>query len=329
MSQSFTQRLAAPISYEFGLVPGFQNNPLNLSATEIDKAAADPNYLDGIKYSSSNVISAYGKLSYSPRLFGNRKTRINLIQYYHYYHDISERSYQSTTVSVKQSLGNYRYLLLGYGILPEYYLRNYLVTDPATLISDRQNCSFGTDRAWLGFEHRLSRRNRLEYRVTVRQEIYPAPFSRYDMSMREGAISLESDQFNGISSDLEIRYGMADNDNQFDELDRSYRFLNMRPSLTLTIPGKHRLNLSGRYDQRAYDSEEPDDPLHAGRYQEEFRLDVSLMPKFSESLVIEPFAGYRERRVDSSDEVVRGLKSFSRYWFGVRVGFKSVIDMYF
>ncbi|MBT3229299.1 MAG: hypothetical protein HN355_09475, partial [Candidatus Marinimicrobia bacterium] len=115
----------------------------------------------------------------------------------------------------------------------------------------------------------------------------------------------------------------------YDALDRSYKYLNIRPSLTIRLPGNHRLRLAARFDQRAYDSEQNDDPLHAGRYQDEYRFDFSILPKLDGPFIVEPFAGYRERSVDSSDPKVRDLKSFSRYWFGVRFGFKSVIDMYF
>ncbi len=328
-AQSFIQSLAAPVFYEIGLQPGFQSNPLNLSDLEIEKAAGDPRYLDGINYSSSNVTSLYGKLNWSPRFYKGRKTRFRSQIFYHYYHDIQERSYQSFSFSVKQSLGNYRYLSGGYWILPKYYLRNYLIKDQATLRSTRQNCSFGTDRLWLGFEHRLSRKNRLEYRLNVRREIYQAPFAHYDMQLQELGLKLKIDQFKVAALVLDLQYGMAENDNQIDQRDRSYNYLNIRPTLTLTLTKKYRLRLAGRYDQRAYGSEQLDDPLHAGRYQEEFRLDLSFLPKMPNKLVLEPFAGYRERRVDSSDPLVRELKSFSRYWVGIRVGFRSVIDMYF
>lgn len=328
-SQGILQRLAAPLFYEIGLQPGFQSNPFNLSDLEIEKAANDPDYLDDSAYSSSNLISLYAKLKWSPRLFKGRKTRFNGQVFYHYYHDIPQRTYQSYSINIKQSLGQYRYLSGGYWILPEYYLRNYLIRDPATQIIDRQNCSFGTDRLWLGFEHRLTRKNRIEYRLNVRQEVYQAPFARYDMQMQEIGFKLAIDQFKPLRLNLELQYGFADNDNQIDDKDRSFRYLNLRPTLTLPFGGDHRIRLSGRYDQRAYGSEQLDDPLHAGRYQEEFRLDITYLPRFSSSFRVEPFAGYRERRVDSSDPAVRDLKSFSRYWFGIRLGFKSVIDMYY
>ena len=328
-AQSFIQNLTAPVFYEIGLQPGFQSNPFNLSALELEKAAADPDYLDQIAYSSSNLVSMYAKLNWSPRLFKGRKTRFGGQVFYHHYHDIPERSYQSFSFNVKQSLGKYRYLRGGYWILPEYYLRNYLIKDRATQISARQNCSFGTDRLWLGFEHRLTRKNRIEYRLNIRQELYQAPFARYDMQMQEVDFKLTVDQFKPMRLVLEFQYGLADNDNQVDEKDRSFRYLNLRPTLTLPLGGEHRIRLAGRYDQRVYGSEQLDDPLHAGRYQEEFRLDVSYLPNFSESFRVEPFAGYRQRLVDSSDPAVRDLKSFSRYWFGIRLGFKSVIDMYY
>ena len=328
-SQSFVQRLAAPVFYELAVQPNFQSNPLNLSSVEIIKAAQDSEYLDGIAYSSSNVVSFSGKLNYSPRLFAGRKTRFNLQLNHHYYHDIPERSYQSYSLGVRQSLGKYRYLNLGYWILPEYYLRNYRYQDIRTLRTNRESCKFGTDRFWLGLKHRITKRNTIEYRLTLRNEIYQAPFSQYDMRMLEGDLKLNLGQFNSLTLNTELQYGVADNDNEYDALDRSYKYLNIRPSLTIRLPGNHRLRLAARFDQRAYDSEQNDDPLHAGRYQDEYRFDFSILPKLDGPFIVEPFAGYRERSVDSSDPKVRDLKSFSRYWFGVRFGFKSVIDMYF
>ena len=328
-SQSLFQRLAAPVFYELGVKPNFQSNPLNLSSVEILKAAQDSDYLNGIAYSSSNVVSFTGKLSYSPRLFAGRKTRFNLQFNHHYYHDIPERTYQTYSMGIRQSLGQYRFLDLGYWILPEYYLRNYLVRDVRTLQSSREVCNFGTDRIWLGLQHRLSKKNKIEYRLTVRNEIYQAPFSHYDMNMLEADLKLIVGQFNGLSLVTEFQYGAADNINDYDDRDRSYKYLNIRPSMTLEMPGDHRIRLAGRYDQRAYESEQNDDPLHAGRYQDEVRIDFTLIPNISGPFLVEPFAGYRERRVDSSDQSVRELKSFSRYWFGVRFRFKSVIDMYF
>ncbi|MBC8374635.1 MAG: hypothetical protein H8E26_01245 [FCB group bacterium] len=328
-SQTLLQRLAAPIFYELGVEPNFQSNPLNLSEVEISKASQDADYLNGISYSSSNVLSFSGKLTYSPRLFAGRKTRLHLQLNHHTYHDIPERSYQSYSASIRQSLGKYRYLDVGYWILPQYYLRNYRFQDFRTLQTSRQVCNLGTDRLWLGFQHRLNKRNTIEYRITVRNEIYEAPFSHYDMNMLEGDLKLGVSQFKNLLLSTEIQYGLADNNNSYDDKDRSYTYLNIRPSLTLKISGNHKIRLSGRYDQRAYESEENDDPLHAGRYQDEIRMELTLLPKLSGPFIVEPFAGYRVRRVDSSVEAVRELKSFSRYWFGVSFGFKSVIDMYF
>ncbi len=328
-SQNLLQRLGAPVFYELGVQPNFQSNPLNLSSVEILKAGSDSDYLNGIAYSSSNVLSFSGKLNYSPRLFAGRKSRFSLQLNHHYYHDIPERSYQSYSMGFRQSLGKYRYINLGYWILPEYYLRNYLFRDTRTRLSSREVCNFGTDRLWLGFQHRLSKKNTLEYRLTVRNEIYQAPFSHYDMNMLEGDLKLVVGQFKAISLATEFQYGVADNNNDYDDKDRSYKYLNIRPSMTLNLPGKHRVRFSGRYDQRAYESEQNDDPLHAGRYQDEVRIEITGLPQLDGAFLVEPYVGYRERRVDSSDEAVRELKSFSRYWFGVRFKFKSVIDMYF
>jgi len=328
-SQSLSSRLAAPVFYEIGIAPSFQSNPLNLSDVEIKKAAADTDYLNGIQYSSSNVVSLSAKINYAPRLFAGRKTRINSTLNSHYYPDIQERSYQSFSVNVTQSLGKYRYFSMGYWILPEYYLRNYLITDPATLISSREVCNFGTDRFGVGLEHRLSKKNSLEYEFNLRREIYQAPFSHFDLQMLEGSLTFRIGQFHALNMTANVQYGVADNNNRIDEIDRSYKYLNIHPTFTLMLPGKHKLQLATRYDQRAYHSEQTEDPLHSGRYQDEIRMDVTLLPSLSGNVNVEPFFGYRKRQVDSIDPAVRDLKSFSRYWFGISFGFKSVIDMYF
>ena len=328
-AQSLGQRLAAPIFYELGLQSGYQSNPLNLSGPELEKAAAEPDYLDGAEYSSSQVITAYGKLHFAPALLGGRKTRVGLQAYYHQYLSIPQRNYQSYALTVKQSLGKYRYLSAGYNLLPHYYLRNYRFADTASLIVSRQPTVFGTDRLWLGFEHRLTIRDRLSYRLSRRQELYQAPFARYDLEMLEASLKLHVGHWQQVPFQIEYQYGQATNANELDTKNRSYRYLNVRPSLSVTLPGQYRLRIAGRYDQRSYASEAFDDPLHAGRYQEEFRLDISLIPHLNGPLVIEPLIGYRERRVASQLATVSALKSFTRYWFGIRVGYKSVIDMYF
>jgi hypothetical protein len=328
-AQSLVQNLAAPVFYELSVQPNFQSNPLNLSDLEIQKASVDSDYLNGIAYSSSNVISFSVKLNYSPRLFAGRKTRFQTQLNHHSYSDIPERSYQSYSMGIRQSLGKYRYLNIGYWILPEYYLRNFLFKDTRTLQSSREVCNFGTDRIWLGFQHRFLKKNTLEYRLTVRNEIYQAPFSHYDMKMLEGDLKIVVNEFKKFLLSSEFQYGLADNNNNYDDKDRSYQYFNIRPSMTFKIPGNHRFRLSGRYEQRAYESEQNDDPLHAGRYQDEIRFDVTLLPSLNGAYTVEPFFGFRERRVDSSDPMIRELKSFERYWFGIRFGFKSVIDMYF
>ena len=328
-AQSLSQRLMAPVFFEIGIDPNYQSNPLNLSDVEIEKAGSDTVYLGGIKYSSSNVVSFSGKLNYAPKLISGRKTRISAQVNIHAYRDIPERSYQTYSIGLRQSLGKYRYLNLGYWILPEYYLRHFLLENPQTLLSNRESCSFGTDRLWLGLEHRLSKKNKVEYRLTVRNEIYQAPFSHYNLQMLEGDLKFGIEPFKSVKLTAEIQYGLADNLNDYDQNDRSYKYLNLRPSLTARVAGNHQIRLAARYEQRAYNSEHYDDPLHAGRYQDEIRFDFTLLPSLQGPLKVEPYFGYRERRVESSDATIHDLKSFSRYWFGIRFGFKSVIDMYF
>lgn len=328
-SQTLFQRLSAPVFFTGGIQPTYHSNPLNLSEREIEIAANDSEYLGGIAFVSSRVLSVDAALKWAPRIWNGRKSEFSTQIYHHHYFDIRERTYLTWSLRLTQSLGNYRYFSAGYWLLPEYYLRHYNFQDPSSGLYDRKNCSFGTDRLWLGLEHRITKKNRIEYRLNRRQELYQAPFSSYDMQMNELDIILKSRQWKPVSFNFEFQYGESRNVNALDEKDRSYRYLNLRPTFWLKLPAKQSLKIGGRYDQRVYESDQHEDPLHAGRFQDELRLDLSWRIPYGEQMELEPFFTYRERRVDASEEEIAELKSFTRYWFGISMSFDSVIDMYF
>jgi len=315
---------------ETGLQPAWQSNPLNLSEPEIEKAAAGTGYLGDVDAVQSRVLSLYTVVSYDPRIFNGRRTAFELRGFYHSHFDIPQRNYASLNVSIRQSLGGWRFLEAGYGLLPSLYLRHYRFDNHPSILPGRYACRFGTERGWLEFQHRITPATSLQYRLTRRIERYQAPFSHYDMQMLEAAVGLRSKPLRAVTARFEVQYGQASNDNHLDDLDRSYSYLNIRPALNFPIPGDllRSISLDGRFDQRAYQSDEITDPLHAGRYQYEYRLDLRLFPQSKDRMNWYPFLGYRQRIVESDSDFVQDLKSFKRWWFGIRIGLNSTIDIY-
>jgi len=328
-AQTFIQRLSAPVSLEFGLQPAWQANPLNLSALEMDRLAADSGYLGGIQTTDSRVITGLAKWRYAPRLWEGRKTAFYSSLFYHLYLDIEERTYLSFTLSVRQSFGRWRFLEMGYGVLPSLYLRHYFYNLDPGIQPGRYACDFGTDRIWLEFEKRLTPKLWLGSRVTGRTERYSAPFSHYDMRKLEGLVSVDWRPRGDWRTGLEASYGHSANQNMADDHDRSFHYLDVDGSLRIPL-GKPfaALELDGAVEQRAYLSDDQLDELHSGRYHIEYRLESRLWLPEGERFSWYPYAGYRHRAVESDSDLVRDLKSFTRWWVGVRVSFTSIIDIY-
>lgn len=329
-AQDLLQVLAAPIDLELGLQPAHQSNPLNLSEIERDRAARGYGNLGEIDYAESNVLSAFFSLDYDPRIFKGRKTAFDVNATIHQHQQIPERDYGFLSMSIRQSLGSWRFLEIGHSYLPSLYLRDYYFPGQGDWVAGRYACVFGTTRSWLEYQHRLAEGLSLEYRATQRVERYGAPFSHYDMIMAEVAMGVRFKPLRAVSTRLEFQYGQAENQNEFDDIDRSYQYLNIRPSITLPVPGEWIRNVSiqGRFDQRAYESDSATDPLHAGRYQYEYRLDLRLNPRDVGRVGWSPYFGYRQRVVESESQYVEDLKSFSRWWLGIRVSFRTTFDIY-
>lgn len=327
-AQTFVQRLAAPIKFQWGLEPEYQSNPLSFSPLEQDSIGNDPSILGSAKTIDSGVLTGLLKIYYEPRLLGDRATRISIFSFYHYYTSISDKNYFSVNVNVVQPLGNWMYIKAGYSIVPSYYLRHYRDTEMAG--GTRYPCTYSTEKYYLAFEHRMGKKLTVEYRGQTRVQYYNPHFTEYDIRIWEGSLRLGYVPSKRWTIDLTGLYGWAQDVNQLELDDRSYRSLEITPGLTYNWRDGFlkRVNIELAYNHRQYLSEIVDDPLHNGRAQADKQVTVSLYPRTTGKLDWYVYGGYRQRDVESNVQHTVDLKSFKRWDIGLRVTFETIWDFY-
>lgn len=327
-AQTLLQRLAAPVRFQWGLEPEYQSNPLNLSDVEQVELATDPTILGSAETIDSGVLTGLLKIYYEPRLAGRFTTRFFLFNFYHYYTGIPDKNYASVNFTAIQPLGNWRYAKMGYSYVPSYYLRHYKDAD----LNDgvRYACDYTTDRLWLAFEHRIGRKLTVEWRGQMRSQYYNAHFTEYDVDIREGILDLRFEPNSRLDIDLNGVYAWAEDVNDHDPQNRSYRNLEVTPGVAYSWREGflRRMALDVAFRQRDYLSEEENDPLHNGRVQMETEVNVSVFPRNEGKFGWYVYGGYRQRQVDSDYQRTIDLKSFQRWHAGVRFTFDTIWDIY-
>jgi len=241
---------------------------------------------------------------------------------------MKDKNYASFNLTVIQPLGSWRYVKAGYSLVPSYYLRHYLDSDMHDGI--RYACTYSTDRIWIGFEHRLGKKITLEYRSQFRAQYYNPHFTEYDVRIGEGSLDLRYEPSQQWDFGVAGLYGWAQDANQQDPSDRSYRSLEVMPTVTCTRKNGllRRATIDLAYRQRDYISDIPTDPLHNGRTQADKEVVVTLYPRISGNFNWYVYGGYRQRNVESDYQTTVEIKSFQRWHMGVRFTFDTIWDVY-
>ncbi len=327
-AQTLLQRMAAPVKFQWGLETGYQSNPLNLSRVEQNELAFDPTPLGTAKTIDSGVLTSLLKIYYRPLLFDNHPTRFYLFSFYHRFTSIAQKNYFSLNLTLEQPLGNWRFLKIGYGYVPKYYLRNYLDEDLGDKL--RYSCTYATTKFWAGFEHRLGRKVTLEWRGQTRARYYTSRFTEYDVQILEGSLDARYEPSAYWRFKLHVLYGWARDVNRQDEENRSYRSLEFTPGLVYTLRSGFikRLSAELAVRQRAYLSEVATDPLHNGRGQIDREVRAALYPRTSGRWDWYVYGGYRRRGVISRFQRTIDLKTFQRWELGLRITLDTLWDIY-
>ena len=322
------RNLAAPMELSFTWATAFNGNPLNLSGGEIERLRYLPGYLPGVTFRDSWEQQFAVGLTYRLRLWQGHTTRLRLTAVQHYYLQITKRNYHTLSVALDQWFGRKRRIAFRYSQLPSLFIRGYRVELPLWPEDAREDCRYNRETASVALS--LPGPGPAQYRFGLEggRELYNAPFSRFNVDAL-GVMGGLSGRIGSFHWNILTHWGHAWNANHLDAMDRSYLYLKNGFSLARRIPfGGGRVTLTGYWQEKRYRSDNAVDPIHAGRYQQEWRLELGASQKVGRRLEVELVGGKRRRKVFSAYPLAEQLKSFSRWWGAIRVKYNLVWDMY-
>ena len=124
-SATLINRFKVPVYVSISTSIGYDENFLRLSPSDIKFANKFPSMISGSKSTNSMANRNNIGLEYGPYLFKGHETRVKLNLDLNFYESLSKKSYNKYSLSIAQHLGPYRWLKVNYGLMPDYYLRNY------------------------------------------------------------------------------------------------------------------------------------------------------------------------------------------------------------
>ncbi len=325
---SVVSKFMAPLEFSFGLASAFHHNPLNLAPAEEARLRYEPDYLPGVTYRDSWEQQLTLSLTYRLRLWRGHTTRLRVSAVQHFFQQIPQRNYHTFTVRLDQWFGRHRRLVVRYDQLPDLFTRGYLAQFPLLPTGAREECYYNRETGSIELRFPFERRVESQWGVEVGREVYNAVFSRFNLQSAEVFTG-----FNGKLRSCRWRLvshlGRTFNANHLDDIDRSYWYLKTNFSFTLRPPRVvWPLTINGYWQERRYRSDNAVDPIHAGRYQQEWRLEIFTRWSLGPNLSLEPYWGRRQRRVFSAYPLAEELKSFTRWWGGLRLEYNFIWDMY-
>ncbi len=92
--------------------------------------------------------------------------------------------------------------------------------------------------------------------------------------------------------------------------------------------GSWRICVQLNVEYRQYDTENPDDPLHAGRSHIDSKFDMWVKKKLGDSIGLSISSRYRARSTNSDYEWVDNLKSFKQFQHWIKLEWDLIYDRY-
>lgn len=307
-----------PIRADLELISGYDSNVLRLSSREMNDSALDPTLLGKQNTFDSAYLrfgirgSSYYRLASRNNYF---RTAIDLNQTA--YLNSPDRCYWSGSVSlVYQWQKHFR--IEGFASrLDKFYLRDYLDRDLSEDIlvgcyfTDQETGVKGTfpftDEFWVQGE------------IGFLQRYYNSTFSEFDLDIWSATIKSYLIPLNRHQVSLEFTYGQAKNitfgqSARSSDFDRSYSYLEWYIPVRRTFKRAWLSEIGAGYRQedRFYQAESWDDPLHSGRNHRDRKVDFWLNRDLGKSMEISAQVRYRVRDTNSNFEWVHDLKSFNQ-----------------
>jgi hypothetical protein len=167
------------------------------------------------------------------------------------------------------------------------------------------------------------------------QRYYDKPFPEFDLEVLyiKGKLNQKLKKIGTIAFQLER--GRAVSKSHYlperpSSFNRSYETMEWYVPVKINhgIPFINELGISVRSENRAYDAEDPDDPLHAGRSHLDTKYDVWVKKELSDDLSATISGRYRTRKTQSAYGWVTDLKSFNQVQIWCKIEWDLIYDRY-
>ncbi len=323
-----------PLKGSLSFSSGYDSNALRLSAVEKRESAWDPTILGKHK----TFDSAYLRLSGSIYSLYRLKKRSNYIRFYvngNYtdYLQLSDKQYYSGKISLLYQWRYHLRLETHLSRLQHYYLRDYIDRD----ISNRnhKNCFFTDEEYGIDFSVPLGRKLWVETSLLFLKRYYNPTFAEFDLDITSGGFEINLNPLKNISVSMKSQYGTASNIT-FNEtarasnFDRSYSYFENSIPVTYSSPSDWISELGVRItsENRYYDAESYDDPLHSGRDHSDRKFDVWISKEFGRESELKLVVRDRKRTTNSEFEWVKDLKSFHQVQAWMIFSWRFIYDRY-
>ena len=262
---------------------------------------------------SSNFIKL--GMGYKSKLsIVDRKTQMSL-NFVKSIYDLSEKSNYSFGLKLKQPLGKYRYLMLGYKYIDNIYLREYVDVDQGVLNSLYQgtNCSFDNSIIDIGYElPMLKKKNKINIHYMYQTQFYNKYFTEFDLELHGLKLKYIRKLKNNKSNIFSFRFNYAKNLTLNDfTLSTSYMDRGYSEYLFSLVEKDKFKGMSIDLVLRKYSSSITEDQLHLDRTHIDVQSSFWSSYKFfgkKNKLIFK----YRKRVTYSPYSWVENIKSFDK-----------------
>ena len=326
-------RGGTPLEYSISYTGGYDNNVMRFSKEEFERAAVNPLVMGGSKTFDSFVSKL--NISAKKSVLNMRKKSLVVGASYTIsdYAQTPEKKYWSGGVDIAYKWGPYRNLKYGVRHLNNFYLRHYVDRDIST--TQLAPCLFTDRDQSIQLTQKVMKRSWFSIGGGYLQRYYKKPFAEFDLdiSYLKGRLNYKIRNFGTVGVQvsrgraLSKSHHLPDRPSSFN---RSYQttewYLPLR--INKELPLFNEIGFSTRVEYRQYDTENPDDPLHAGRSHIDSKFDMWVKKKLGDSIGLSISSRYRARSTNSDYEWVDNLKSFKQFQHWIKLEWDLIYDRY-
>ena len=322
-----------PFEYTLGFTSGYDSNVMRFSDEEFNEASTDSELMGGANTFDSYVLKL--GLSGKKTIWGLDKKEVYINGSFNWadYKNNPEKKYWSGAFDATYRWGSYKNIKYGLRHLNSFYLRHYVDRD----ISNKSlsPCFFNDRNQSIIITQKIKKNYWVNFGVGYLQRYYDKPFTEFDLDIIyfKGKINKRVNNLGSIA--FQIDQGRAKSESHYlpqrpSSFDRSYQTLEWYVPIKINKRIKYvdEIGISVRSENRKYDAEDLDDPLHTGRSHQDGKYDFWVKKEMYDSFSVSISSRYRTRNTQSVYSWVTDLKSFEQLQIWLKVEWDLIYDRY-